>query len=109
VKLWSAGAYDLILMDIQMPAMDGLEACRSIREKEASLEQVSHIPIIALTAHALEGDRDKCLAAGMDDYLSKPIRQEELAAALDRWLGEKRVIGSNHTTPRQLQDSNLHS
>jgi CheY-like chemotaxis protein len=80
--------YDLVLMDIQMPEMDGLEAAREIRKIE-SLPTGSDIPkppvyIIALTADAMQGDREKCLEAGMNDYLTKPIRPNELQAALQR-------------------------
>ncbi|MBV8640815.1 MAG: response regulator [Verrucomicrobia bacterium] len=79
--------YDLILMDCQMPEMEGYEASRRIRERERNLNspQTPRIHIVALTANALEGDREKCLAAGMDDYLSKPIRIDELAASLARF------------------------
>jgi two-component system, sensor histidine kinase and response regulator len=73
---------DLVLMDVQMPVMDGFEAIRSIRDKERTTG--SHIPIIALTAHAMKGDREKCLAVGADDYVSKPIRTADLLAAMDR-------------------------
>lgn len=76
--------YALILMDCQMPEMDGLEATQSIRNAETVSGE--HIPIIGLTAHAMEGDREKCIAAGMDDYISKPSTFEKLAAVLQLWL-----------------------
>jgi signal transduction histidine kinase/DNA-binding response OmpR family regulator len=76
-------SYDLVLMDCQMPEMDGYEATRAIRELEAG---GSRLPVIALTANAMQGDRERCLEAGMDDYITKPMRLEDLATALERWL-----------------------
>jgi CheY-like chemotaxis protein len=73
-------AYDLVLMDVQMPHMDGIEATQSIRTEEIGTHR--HQPIIALTAHAMQGDHERCLAAGMDGYLSKPIRPQELEQLL---------------------------
>jgi CheY-like chemotaxis protein/HPt (histidine-containing phosphotransfer) domain-containing protein len=78
--------YALILMDCQMPELDGLTATRLIRQGEQ--ETGGHIGIIAMTAHAMEGDREVCLAAGMDDYLSKPIDPEQLARVLDKWIDD---------------------
>ena len=77
--------FHLVLMDVQMPEMDGLEATRMIRKKEKSTG--THLPVIAVTAHVMKGDREKCLAAGADDYVSKPIQAEELNAAIERLRG----------------------
>jgi len=74
---------DLVLMDIQMPEMDGIEATAKIREQD----QYTDLPIIAMTAHAMAGDRSRCLQAGMNDYISKPVRQDVLIALISRWLG----------------------
>ena len=75
-------SFDLILMDVQMPEMDGFEATAIIREQEKAGGK--HVPIIAMTAHAMVGDRERCLAAGMDDYVSKPINTADLFAAIER-------------------------
>jgi len=83
VSAWQQGMYDLILMDCQMPELDGYEASREIRKLEGGR---TRIPIIALTAHAVKGADAKCLAAGMDDYLSKPIDKSTLERCLERYL-----------------------
>ncbi len=80
------GGYDLVLMDCQMPELDGFETTREWRRRERSEPTLRHLPVVALTANAMKGDRERCLAAGMDDYLSKPIRPEDLAETLARWL-----------------------
>ncbi len=85
VQALSHVTYDLVLMDCQMPEMDGLAATRRIRDA-ASGALNPHVPIIAMTASAMQGDRERCLGAGMDDYLSKPVQHRELAELLDRWL-----------------------
>jgi CheY-like chemotaxis protein len=75
----------MILMDVSMPQMNGYEATARIRESEAA--GASHIPIVGVTAHALKGDRERCLESGMDDYLPKPVSPRALMAKLERWLG----------------------
>ena len=112
VSAWQTVPYDLVLMDCQMPEMDGFEATRKIRELEVAspkLEAESpsafrlppsvlpHIPIIAMTAHALKGDRERCLEAGMSDYLSKPVQPKDLALMLERWL--QKTADTAHTVP----------
>jgi PAS domain S-box-containing protein len=84
-EAWQSGRYQAILMDCQMPIMDGYETARKIREHEAGGK---HVPIIALTAHAMKGADNECRAAGMDDYLSKPIDRTQLQEALNRWLND---------------------
>jgi CheY-like chemotaxis protein/HPt (histidine-containing phosphotransfer) domain-containing protein len=79
-------AFDLILMDVEMPEMDGFEATRTIRKQERRCGK--HTPIIAMTAHALKGDRERCMEAGMDDYVSKPIRSNLLFQAIERVMSE---------------------
>jgi two-component system sensor histidine kinase/response regulator len=86
VEAWERATLDLVLMDISMPEMDGFAATALIREREK--ERGGHIPIIAMTAHAMKGDRERCLDAGMDDYLSKPIKPKELRTMLERFTAE---------------------
>lgn len=83
--------YDLVLMDVQMPELDGLETTRQIRRLA---DVACRTPIIALTANAMSGDRERCLAAGMDDYLSKPVRREEVLATIQKWLPRSQPSGS---------------
>jgi two-component system, sensor histidine kinase and response regulator len=82
VAKWREGDFDLILMDVQMPDVDGFEATRRIRHQEQATGR--HVPIVAVTAHAMSGDRERCLQGGMDDYLSKPINRQELMTVLTR-------------------------
>ena len=86
VELLREKPFDLVLMDCQMPEMDGFQATRAIRETESDGSDSQRIPIVALTANAIKGDRERCLDAGMDDYLSKPVRIEEVSAVLARYL-----------------------
>ncbi len=86
--------YDLVFMDYQMPEMDGIEATRLIREREKELSE--HIPIIALTAHAMEGYREHCMEQGMDDYLAKPFTMEAMNGILHSWLDESRNAAKDH-------------
>jgi CheY-like chemotaxis protein len=76
------GNVDLVIMDVQMPEMDGYEAAASIRKGEQAT--LKHVPILAMTAHAMKGDQEKCLAAGMDGYVSKPIRPDDLRHAIEQ-------------------------
>ncbi|MCX5814474.1 MAG: PAS domain S-box protein [Proteobacteria bacterium] len=106
--------YDLMLMDVQMPVMDGLEATRQIRNPQ-SIVHNHQIPIIAMTAHAMQGDREKCLEAGMNDYVSKPVSPQILAEALEKWLPKEETgnrqasilpkAGQPETVEQPLQDS----
>jgi len=113
IKALESIPYDLVLMDVQMPEMDGLEATQRIRDVKSSV--LNHnIPIIAMTAHAMKSDRDRCLQAGMNDYLSKPVNPQALAEALERWLPKKEapsdglsgvVIGQSGEEAGSLPDS----
>ena len=98
--------YDLVLMDVQMPEMDGLEATRRIRNPRSAV--LNHqVPIIAMTAEAMAGDSEKCLKAGMNDYISKPVALEALAEVLEKWLSseEKLASTSSHTTSAESQET----
>jgi signal transduction histidine kinase/DNA-binding response OmpR family regulator len=99
VETLSRNSYDLVFMDCQMPEMDGYKATKIIREKEdAQLSEdngkISHVPIIALTAYALQGDREKCLSSGMDDYIPKPFGKAQLRAVLKKWLDGRKIYKS---------------
>lgn len=94
--------FDLVLMDVEMPEMDGYEATRAIRKAESGTEM--HIPIIAMTAHAIAEDRQRCLQAGMDEYLSKPISSSKLSGILGKISGEKTEV-----TPKKVRDRQAHA
>ena len=87
-KLESSAAFDLILMDVQMPGLDGLEATRLIRKEE----RWKHLPIVAMTAHAMSGDKERCLAAGMNGYISKPVHPSHLLTTVDEFLGNRTLV-----------------
>ena len=98
VRALQATSYDVVFMDVQMPKMDGFEATKFIRDPNSPVSD-HNVPIIAMTAHAMKGDREKCLEAGMDDYVSKPIKARELEEALDRQLrrqGTRRLAARVH-------------
>jgi CheY-like chemotaxis protein/HPt (histidine-containing phosphotransfer) domain-containing protein len=105
--------YDLLFMDVQMPVLDGLEATRKIRQLEQDNQlaehviasQNAHLPIIAMTANAMDGDREECQAAGMDDYVSKPISSEALHEVLQKWLPQSRVETKTSENPRDKNTS----
>ena len=92
----ASDAYDLVLMDCQMPVLDGYSATRRWREIESGQAPVRHLPIVAMTANAMAGDRQRCLDAGMDDYLAKPVTRDLLDACLKRWLRSSGVRSTAH-------------
>ena len=89
LALLGAQEFDLVLMDVQMPEMDGLETTAHIRAAERL--SAKHIPIIAMTAHAMKGDQERCLAAGMDGYLTKPIVRQEMYSTIESFLAKSRA------------------
>jgi len=102
LELLASDSYDLVLMDLQMPEMDGLEVTRALRQKEVVKSDGSHQPVIALTAHAMRGDQERCREAGMDGYLTKPIRPQELDAVLEKYVALRisatkapEIVGAN--------------
>ncbi|HEY2930392.1 MAG TPA: response regulator [Acidobacteriota bacterium] len=93
-------AFDLVLMDVQMPEMGGFEATAEIRRREAATG--AHVPIVAMTAHAMKGDRERCLEAGMDDYLAKPIQTKAFFAAIDKLTTNAASAAESGARPRQV-------
>jgi CheY-like chemotaxis protein/HPt (histidine-containing phosphotransfer) domain-containing protein len=106
LELWEDGAYDLVLMDCQMPIMSGFEAATAIRAKEGN--GGARIPIVAMTAQAYAQDRDRCTRAGMDDHLAKPLTKNELKGALAKWLRIESTAPLAHT-PRPLERMTLNT
>lgn len=98
--------YSLILMDCQMPVMDGIETATKIREIEHNSD--SHIPIIAVSAGTIDGDREKCLLAGMDDHLPKPMKKEELAQMIEKWLDRNDLVSSNKAKQGEILEESQH-
>ena len=101
IEAWNVGAYDLILMDIQMPVMDGIDAAREIRAREVS-EGRRRTPIVALTANALTHQVDEYLAAGMDDHVAKPIEIAKLYEAISAALTNAATLGQSRTPVSQV-------
>jgi len=95
--------FDIILMDIQLPEMDGFEATQKVRALEKKAER--HTPVIAITAHALKGDRERCLAAGMDGYLAKPVRPQDLFHVLEEWTPGEKGPGSSGTADAAVPEA----
>ena len=98
LQMMAQSRYDLVLMDCQMPVLDGYTTTRRWRDIEAATNSAHRLPIVAMTANAMAGDRQKCLDAGMDDYLAKPVTRAQMDECLSRWLSERKS-GSNPATP----------
>ena len=96
-------SFDLILMDIQMPEVDGFEATRSIRERERNTGE--HLPIVAMTAHAMKGDKEKCLQAGMDGYIAKPINVQQLFETIESLFQDRQAADEPSETPAAAGDA----
>jgi CheY-like chemotaxis protein len=107
VELARARGFDIILMDVQMPEMDGLEATLAIREMERGSDY--HVPILAMTAHAMPGDRERCLRSGMDGYLSKPVRIGELLQAVDYFAGGREYSTDRDAPKPQVSETGSES
>jgi signal transduction histidine kinase/DNA-binding response OmpR family regulator len=103
VKALEMAPYDLVLMDVQMPEMDGFEATKMIRDPRSHVGD-HDTPVIAMTAHAMKGDRERCLGAGMDDYISKPIDPQELLKKIERWIDIDKEAPSTEPEPEQRSD-----
>ena len=95
VNAFQTSSYDAVLMDCQMPEMDGYQATGAIRRLE-DVNETQRTPIIAMTAAAMEGDREACLAAGMDDFITKPVRLEIVSAVLKRWVAQNIPVSDEH-------------
>jgi CheY-like chemotaxis protein len=103
INMLAAEYYDLVLMDVQMPVMDGFQATKAIREHEQGRQQ--HTRIIAMTAHALKGDRERCLTAGMDGYIAKPVKEEELLATVENWeMLRPQILLSNDSSLQNVTE-----
>ncbi len=105
VWLWESHSFDLILMDVQMPEMDGISATKRIRRREREHDGRHRIPIIAMTAHAMKGDREQCLEAGMDGYVSKPVRARDLFSTIEEILSHPASPHSQEPTTMEPKDN----